>query len=239
MATAAAAIRSPSAFLALTDISRALVELGTMRFSPPTLASAPRGDGHSVLVLPGFAAGDGSTATLRRYIAQFGYTPHAWELGRNFGPRTIGDDGEHLLARVREIQESSGRKVSLIGWSLGGIMARLVAARAPDAVRQVITLGAPFAGSPKANNVWRAYEWLSGAKVDDAQTQGQLAEAGAPSPVPATAIYSRDDGFVAWQTCLDAEGAAEDNIEVHGSHCGLVVNPAVLSAVAERLARAE
>ncbi|WP_375393953.1 esterase/lipase family protein [uncultured Sphingomonas sp.] len=239
MATAAPIdeVRAPSALLALTELPRALAELGSLSLAAPLLAGAPKGDGHPVLVLPGFVASDASTAVLRRYLKQLGYDAHAWELGRNFGPRAIGREGEKLVERLRVVHERTGEKVSLVGWSLGGVMARLLARRAPDAVRQVITLGSPFAGSPKASNVWRAYQLLTGQKIDDAHTKRQLAEVAAPPPVPATAIYSREDGIVAWQNCLEPAGPESENIQVRGSHCGLGVNPAVLYAIADRLAQ--
>ena len=199
----------------------------------------PRGDGHPVLVLPGFIATDLSTQPLRRFLTGVGYDAHEWRLGRNLGPRAIGREGEKLVARLRAIHEATGQKVSLVGWSLGGIMARIVARRAPEAVRQIITLGSPFAGSPRATNVWRAYELFTGQRIDDPHTQAQLNEGAAPPPVPSTAIYSREDGVVAWQNCREQETPITDNIEVHGSHCGLGVNPTVLYAIADRLAQAE
>lgn len=231
--------RPPSALLALTELPRALVELGSLPFAAPLLATAPRGDGHPVLVLPGFVASDLSTALLRRYLRRLGHDAHAWGLGRNLGPRAIGHEGEKLIARLRAIYDASGQRVSLVGWSLGGIMARLLARRAPEAVRQVITLGSPFAGSPKASTVWRAYELLTGQRVEAAATQAQLSEILAPPPVPSTAIFSRDDGVVAWQNCREVDGVAAENIEVRGSHTGLIVNAAVLYAVADRLAQPE
>lgn len=230
-------VHAPSALLALTELPRALMELGSLPFATPMLASAPRGDGHSVLVLPGFVASDGSTAVLRAYLRRLGYDTHTWDLGRNLGPRAIGREGERLIARLRAVHAIRGEKVSLVGWSLGGIMARLLARRVPDAVRQVITLGSPFAGTPKASNVWRAYEVLTGQKIDDAHTRGQLAEVSAPPPVRSTAIYSREDGIVAWQNCLEADGPDTENIRVHGSHCGLGINATVLYAIADRLAQ--
>lgn len=239
MARPEATLPPPSALLALSELPRAMAELGSLPFAAPLLAMAPRGDGHPVLVLPGFIASDASTAVLRRYLDGLGYEAHAWELGRNLGPRAIGKEGEKLVERLRTIHELTGQKVSLVGWSLGGVMARLLARRAPDAIRQVITLGSPFAGSPKSTTVWRLYELLSGEHIDGETTRAQLAEVSAPPPVPSTAIYTREDGVVAWQICREAEGAETDNIEVHGSHCGLGVNPAVLYAVADRLAEPE
>ena len=231
-------VRPPSALLALTELPRAIAEWGSLAVSMGALvATAPRGDGHPVLVLPGFMTSDTSTRVLRRFLRTLGYDAHSWNLGRNLGPRAIGAQGEKLVERLREVHEATGQKVSLVGWSLGGVMARLLARRAPDHVRQVITLGSPFAGSPKSSNVWRLYEYMSGTAVDGQHTQGMLAEIAAPPSVPTTAIYTKGDGVVAWQTCREVESDTAENIEVHGSHCGLGVNPSVLYAVADRLAR--
>ena len=231
--------KPPSALLALTELPRALWELGTLPWTMPLLATAPGGDGHPVMVLPGFVTSDRSTAILREFLKGKGYDAHAWELGRNLGPRAIGQHGEKLIERILAVHEATGQKVSLVGWSLGGVMARLAAKRIPHAVRQVITLGSPFSGSPKASNVWRAYEVLTGQKIDADHTKAQLNEVSAPPPVPSTAIYSRADGVVAWQNCCEEIGPMSDNIEVHGSHCGLGYNASVLYAVADRLAQPE
>lgn len=232
-------IKPPSALLALTELPRALLEFGMLPMAMPALASLPRGDGHPVLVIPGFNASDKSTRILRFYLRQMGYDAHSWDLGRNRGPRTIGDEGEKLIDRVEAIHAIAGRRVSIVGWSLGGIMARVVARRVPDMVRQVITLGAPFAGSPRATRVWRMYEYLAGHQIDDARALAYLDQSAAPLPVPATAIWSRDDGIVPWANCVEPDCATSDNIEVFGSHFGLPVNAAVLYAVADRLAQAE
>ena len=239
MATAASRtpVKPPSALLAFTELPRALAELGSLPLASPLLYSAPRGDGHPVLVLPGFVTTDISTGVLRRYLDRLGYDAHAWELGRNLGPRAIGVQGERLIERLDTVHALTGKTVSLIGWSLGGVMARQVARRRPDAVRQVITLGSPFAGDPRASNVWRTYEKLTGQKIGDKGTQEQLRESAIAPPVPSTAIYSKGDGIVAWQNCVEPEAALTDNIEVFGSHCGLGVNPAVLYAIADRLAQ--
>lgn len=232
-------VSPPSLLLALTELPRAIAELSSLAPAAPLLATAPRGDGHPVMVLPGFVTSDISTTVLRRFLTQMGYDTHAWELGRNLGPKAIGWGGEKLIARLDQIHEETGKRVSLIGWSLGGVMARQLSRRLPHAVRQVISLGSPFAGTPKATNVWRAYEMLTGQKIDDKDTRDQLRESASPPPVPSTSIYTREDGVVAWQNCIEPKGAETDNIEVHGSHCGLGVNPAVLYAVADRLAQNE
>ena len=230
-------IDPPSPLLALTELPRALLELGALPLASGWLASAPRGDGHPVMVLPGFLTTDRSTAILRRYLSRLGYDVHAWELGRNLGPRAVGMEGEKLIGRLRTIHEATGQLVSLVGWSLGGVLARLVASRAPDAVRQVITLGSPFTGDPRASNVSRTYQWVTGQRFDKRHTRGQLREVAATPPVPTTAIFSKGDGVVAWQNCRDIEGPRTENIQVRGSHCGLGVNAAVLYAVADRLAQ--
>ena len=232
-------VTPPSLLLALTELPRAIAELGSLGPAAPLLAMAPRGDGHPVMVLPGFVTSDISTTVLRRFLTRQGYDTHAWELGRNLGPKAIGWSGEKLIARLDSIHKTTGKRVSLIGWSLGGVMARQLSRRLPDAVRQVISLGSPFAGTPRATNVWRAYEVLTGQKIDDEDTRHQLRESATPPPVPSTSIYTREDGVVAWQNCIEPRGAETDNIEVHGSHCGLGVNPAVLYAVADRLAQDE
>lgn len=232
-------IAPPSKLLALTELPRALAEFGSLGWFLPGLMAAPKGDGHPVLVMPGFMTTDASTGILRRYLKALGYDAHAWKLGRNLGPRAIGREGERLVARLEEIHALTGQKVSLVGWSLGGVLARLLASRRPDLVRQVITLGSPFGGDPRASNVWRTYEALTGQRIDDDHTKEQLREVSAAPPVPSTAIYSKGDGIVAWQNCREDKRDTTDNIEVRGSHCGLGVNPAVLWAVADRLAQKE
>ncbi len=236
---ASQAIKPPSSLLAATELGRAIIELGTLPLAAPMLMGAPRGDGHPVLVLPGFVTTDLSTTVLRRFLSQLGYDAHAWELGRNLGPRAIGWEGEKLIARLEAVHASTGRKVSLVGWSLGGILARQLSRRRPELVRQVISLGSPFAGDPRASNVWKAYEFLTGQRLKDPGTRAQLDESATVPPVPSTAIFSKGDGVVAWQNCIEPEADTTDNIEVNGSHCGLGVNAAVLYAVADRLALPE
>jgi len=223
----------PSRELLLLEL-RAVWELGAFFAAYPLLRLAPRGDGHPVLVLPGLAASDTSTRPLRTYLKDQGWAAHGWKLGPNHGPRPGAED--KMQARLAELFARYGKRVSLIGWSLGGIFAREMARRAPEQVRTVITLGSPFAGAPKASNAWKLYERASRQGVEDWPHRERMKT---PPPVPATAIYSRSDGIVAWQGCREREGALSENIEVEGSHCGLGHNPAVLYAVADRLAQPE
>ncbi|MFA5120386.1 esterase/lipase family protein [Zavarzinia sp.] len=226
----------PSLLLAVSEV-RALGELLQAINALPLLRLAPRGDGHPVLVLPGFLASDLSTVLLRRFLKHRGYDVHAWELGRNLGPNEFLEEG--LRDRLVEIVRRSGRKVSIVGWSLGGVYAREIAREAPQLVRQIITLGSPIAAGPKSTNAWQIFERLSGKSVDEvAETySSHLFEP--VEGVPTTAIFSKSDGIVAWRGCLEELGPQRQNIRVRGSHCGLGHNVAALFAIADRLAQRE
>ncbi len=128
--------------------------------------------------------------------------------------------------------DETGAPVTLIGVSLGGIMARFAAHRLPGMVREVVTISSPFAGDPRATNVWRAFELLTGERVDAPHVRAQSALVAEPLPVPSTAIWSRSDGLVNGMICHDAASRA---IEVRSSHVGVQVRPAVMLAVARVL----
>src|ERR1700730_4055759 len=234
-ARATGRLRPPSLALMLAEI-RGIFEFTTSLLLSPLLMLAPKGDGHPVLTLPGFLASDLSMVPMRRYLKELGYDPYAWKMGRNIGG--VSAKRAALRDRLAEIHGATGRKVSLVGWSLGGVYARDLALQAPDMVRNVVTLGSPFANDVRATNATRLYEALSGETVGD---NPELTRAIAGDlPVPATSIYSRADGVVNWHTCLLRPSDTAENIEVYlASHVGLGVNPAALWAVADRLAQAE
>jgi pimeloyl-ACP methyl ester carboxylesterase len=215
---------------------RGIFELNASLMMSPLLMRAPRGDGHPVLALPGFLASDLSMAPLRRYLKELGYDAHAWQMGRNLGG--LLKMRAALRERLAAIHAATGRKVSLVGWSLGGVYARDLALHAPDMVRYVVTLGSPFANDVRATNATKLYEALSGETVGD---DPEFLEAIAGDlPMPATSMFSRADGVVNWRTCLLRPSVTAENIEVYlASHVGLGVNPAVLWAVADRLAQRE
>jgi pimeloyl-ACP methyl ester carboxylesterase len=228
-------LRPPGLGLLLAE-ARGIFEFNASLLLSPLLMRAPRGDGHPVLALPGFLASDLSMAPMRRYLSELGYDAHAWRMGRNTGG--ISRMRAALRDRLAEIHTSSGRKVSLVGWSLGGVYARDLALQEPEMVRYVVTLGSPFANDVRATNATRLYEALSGEGVED-NSELRRAISG-DLPVPATSIYSRTDGIVNWRTCLLRPSETAENIEVHlASHVGLGVNPAALWAVADRLAQGE
>ncbi len=230
------AMKPPSKLLLLAEI-RAIGEFAFGMASLPTLAMAPKGDGHTVLVLPGFLTSDSSTEFLRTYLRGLGLNAVGWEMGRNLGG--IYRMRDLLRAKVSELFRQSGHRISVVGWSLGGVYARDLAVSLPDKIRGIVTLGSPFSGDLRANNVGKLYDRVSGEHVDEAAIEDVAALAG-DMPVPATSIYSRTDGIVSWRTSLMREAADAENIEVIGaSHLGLGFNPAVLWAVADRLSQAE
>src|SRR3954449_5671806 len=216
--------------------ARSVFELNSSLLLSPLLLRAPRGDGHPVLALPGFLASDLSMAPMRRYLKELGYDAYAWNNGRNIGG--VLRMRAALRDRLAAVHAATGRKVSVVGWSLGGIYARDLALQAPDMVRSVITLGSPFADDVRATNATRLYETLSGETVEH---NSELTRAIAGDlPVPVTSIYSRSDGIVNWRTSLLRPSDTAENIEVRlASHIGLGVNAAALWAVADRLAQAE
>ena len=226
----------PSAWLLALEL-RAFWEFGALIPSWPLLARAPKGDGHAVMVFPGLSANDASTVPLRHYLQSLGYKPWGWEQGFNFGPRAgVLDEAKDKLVRTFH---DTGRKVSLIGWSLGGVYARELAKEMPKMVRGVITLGTPFAGSHKATNAWRIYQLTSGRNIE---RESESYDLPAAPPVPTTSIYSRSDGVVAWQASIQAPSAVNphtENVEVLASHIGIGVNPSAWWAVADRLAQPE
>jgi pimeloyl-ACP methyl ester carboxylesterase len=228
-------LRPPGLFLMLAE-ARSLLEFNASLLLSPLLMRAPKGDGHPVLTLPGFLASDLSMAPMRRYLKQLGYDTYAWKMGRNLGG--IASRRNALKSLLTEIHTTTARKVSIVGWSLGGIYARDLALQSPDMVRSVITLGSPFANDVRATNATRLYEALSGETVEH---NSELTQAIAGDlPVPVTSIYSRTDGIVNWRTSLLRPSDTAENIEVHlASHIGLGVNAAALWAVADRLAQAE
>jgi len=215
---------------------RALAELAGLAVMRRALGRLPPGDGHPVLVLPGLMSSDWASVPMRHFLRDRGYAPYGWGLGTNRGPR--GTMEADLAALLHAIADRHGRKVSLVGASLGGIYARQLAKAFPALTRSVITLGSPFAGSARATRAWRLYEWVSGQRVEtcDSHMGGRLA---APPPVPTTAVYSRTDGICAWQCCVERQGPLAESVEVRGSHLGLPHNPLVFHVLADRLAQPE
>ena len=223
----------PALRLYLTEPARGLADLASLPLAAPLLAIAPRGDGHGVLVLPGLLASDMSTAPLRRFLGWLGYDVHGWDLGRNVGPTDTVIAG--LPHALEALAERTGGPVSMVGWSLGGIYAREMARHHPEQVRQVITMGSPFAHSdPRLSRAESVYQRRSHLHSRNGRvpSRDQLAQ---PIDVMSTAVYSRHDGIVPWQNCIEPETALHQNVEVRCSHLGFGVDPATLWVIADQL----
>ena len=226
------AIRIPARRAAWGELA-GLLELPRLLLRAPSLARAPRGDGSPVVVLPGFATDDAAMALLRGYLTFLGHDAHPWGLGRNDGdvPRLL----PLLVSRVAALHRSTGRLVRLVGWSLGGYLAREVSRDVPGDVDRVVTLGTPVVGGPKYTLAARAYR-RRGADMEAIEAAVDAREA-VPLTRPVSAIYSRKDGVVAWQACVDERNACVDHVEVSSTHLGMALSPDVYLLVARCLAR--
>lgn len=228
-----ALVDPPSKLAFAIELPRAAWSVMSHALYREQLRTAPRGDGRPIMTLPGLVNSDLSNTVMRRFLNRLGYNAVGWGLGRNFGVRAVGTEAELLIEKVEKLAEESGEKVTLIGVSLGGIMARIVAHRRPDLVREVITVSSPYAGPPTATNVWMAFELLTGEKIGDEGVKARGAEAAAPPTVPTTAIWSRSDGLVNGMICHDEHCRA---VEIHSSHMGVQLKPETLLVIAEILA---
>ena len=228
--------RRPHRRASATEPARAVLSIAALAAATPLLRTAPRGEGGPVLVLPGLLTSDLATLGLRALLRQQGHDAHGWGLGVNIGPTQTALDA--LSDRVAHLARRSGRPVSLVGWSLGGLFARLLASTQPADVRQVITLGTPFALTDRSQTIaLRGYE-LFGTWHAPGYALPMPPAVRGPLPVPATSIWSRSDGVVSWTASVEAPGSRSQNIAVHSSHAGLSHHPGSLWAIADRLAQA-
>ena len=220
----------PPLAAALSEPLRASGEYATSWGLMPLTRLLPAGDGHTVLVLPGFTASDASTRPLRRLLTSLGYDAHGWGLGRNMGPtETVVAELPALLQRLRE---SSGAPVSLVGWSLGGVYARFLTSRWPSSVRVVVTLGTPVHDEARtSSNASGLFNALRAIHVPG----HPMLDGGNPLERPVTAIHTRSDGIVHWRSCIVQDAPNAENLRVVGSHTGLGFNPAASYVVADRL----
>lgn len=223
----------PPAWLALTEPQRVALEVMSLATLRQLLGRLPSGDGHPVMVLPGFLGSDGYNASLRRFLRRLGYRTHGWGQGTNLGPRDQALD--RLQQRLRSLADRYGQPVSLVGHSLGGIFARELARDMPDLVRQVVSLGSPFGrGRHSGSYPARLFEALN--PTDELPVA--LDELHWSPPVPTTAVYSRGDGIVNWRTAVQSPDFCRgdsQSIRVRGSHCGMTLNPTVWYIIADRL----
>lgn len=229
--TPAAPIKAPALHL-LAREARVAAELPWFLLRSRSLRGLPRGDGQPLIIVPGFGADDLATLPLRQALRELGFDARGWGLGRNMGMRPqIKAALNEQLTRLHARQQAS---VSLIGWSLGGVFVREMARHQPDLVRHVFTLGSPINGEPDANNMMLMFRIANRGKPVNVDRAGFERRRIAP-PVPCTAIYSKTDGIVAWRCCLEEPADNTENVEVRGSHFGLVYNVDVVRVIAQRL----
>jgi pimeloyl-ACP methyl ester carboxylesterase len=212
--------------------TRGLLELPRLMLSFRELARQPRGQSQPVLLLPGYGAGDGSTAVLQTYLRLLGYRVRGWGLGRNFGD--VSDLLPRVIKRISSFARRTNQEVRLIGWSFGGYLAREAARERPDLVHRVITLGTPVIGGPKYTVVARRFHRRG---IDLAAIEAEIELRNRISlRTPVTAIYSRADAVVAWEACIDHNGNGVEHVEVRTTHVGLGFSPEVYKIIAQRLA---
>lgn len=228
-------MKPPHWSLALTEAPRVMLEVASLKLTKRLLDKLPRGDGHGVMVIPGFMGDDPFNQSLVNFLNDLGYRASGWKMGRNLGPGSFS--AEDLAVKLGRLGRAGGGKVSLIGHSLGGLYAREIARTEPDTVRQVISLGSPFGeGRDSGSNASRLYQKLNPKEQDDPEQQKQQEQLATAPPVPTTSIYTKGDGVVNWRTSIQAQSHRQtQNIEVIGSHCGLTQNPAVWYLIADRL----
>jgi pimeloyl-ACP methyl ester carboxylesterase len=234
----------PSTLTSLME-PRALLEMALLPASLPLLMKAPRGDGHPVLLLPGFMAGENSLIALKLFLQRKGYDVHTWGLGRNMGFRS--KHANALPQKIRYLHHITGRKVSLVGWSLGGVFSFYGAESSMDSVRSIITLGSPVSIDAVGNQspatvkaLYRLVGHRQGSSAHSLQPRAKAMRERRRLPIPTSCLYSLTDGVVPPQEAtIDGDPSIHENIQVPGSHVGLGFNGIVLAIVADRLAEAE
>lgn len=232
---AATMAKPPHPFWTLTE-GRAIFEFGAFGLFRKRMRNLPQGDGHPVLVLPGFMASDHSTRPMRRLFDDLGYNSYGWGLGRNV---KFNETREREMSNlVEQIYEENGEKLSIVGWSLGGVFARELAKMHPDIVRLVVSLGSPISNDRRHSAPSRLFEAINGRQTQP-EAEGRYRDLESAPPVPTTSILTKTDGVVSWRGSVQCptKGHQTENIVVPASHVGLGVNPLVMVAVADRLAQ--
>ena len=213
---------------------RVVPELVTSFLPRPFAAKLPRGRGEPVLVLPGFAADDIAIRLLTKRLKALDYRAETWGLGRNTG--NMKKLMPQLIERVQQFSATAGAPLKLVGWSLGGVMARDIAREYPALVSQVITLGSPVVGGAKYTTFGSGYQ-KKGYDLDRMAQTANDRETAKTIPVPVTALYDRRDGIVNWAACIDRHNRHVHHIEVQCSHLGMVVDHGVFVQIAKSLSK--
>lgn len=222
---------APPSALATAGEALAGLEFVRLAARTPSLRRTPRGDGAPVVLVPGFGASDTSLLPLRRFLRQRGHDARSAGFGRMTDD--VGGLARRLIELATELRRETGRSVRLVGWSIGGVVSREAARERPEVIARVVTFGSPVVGGPAATTLARRYpdERLEQIKAMIA------ARNRIPIEVPITAMWSRRDGIVAPQACIDHHSRDVEHVEVRSTHLGMGVDPDVWSVTAHRLAR--
>lgn len=224
---------APTSAAGLAEEWRTVLLPARLLARAPHLARVPRGTGGPVIDIPGWRAPEASVAPLRTYLRRLGHDAHGWGLGVNTG--TPEHDTEILAEQVATRYQQTGHKVALVGWSLGGVIARETARSVPHAVSRVITYGTPAIGGPTYTLGARAFGRAESARIREMITELDQQN---PIPVPITAIFTRRDRVVSWPACIDRTSPDVEHVEVRSTHAGMGLDPDVWQVVATRLAAA-
>lgn len=184
----------------------------------------------TVMLLPGFATHPIRMRYMARLLERAGHKVKRWGLGFNFGPTE--ENVRYLERRLIEVHERYGREVYLVGWSLGGLFAREVAKRHPERVAKVVTMGSPFSGNPRANNAWRAYQFVTGHRVDQPPIETDLC---VKPPVPTVALWSARDGIVSPRSARGRQWERDRAVALRCTHLGFTSSPDAIRAVLREL----
>lgn len=226
-------IESPPLFNVLLE-TRSVVEWVSMFGVYPFIPKHKASKNKPVLLMPPYLGNDNSTAFVRKYLRSVGFKTYKWDLGVNMiNSKSL----PKLIEKLDEIYEKHQEKVSLVGWSGGGIFAKIIANRHPEKVEQLITIGSPVWGVKNMKTpLVRSLEFLRGRKLRE-RNDKFIKELEEIPDVPVTCIYTKTDGLLPWKHCMEAETLRKDinNIEVFGSHCGMGANASVLLTVANSL----
>lgn len=206
-------------------------EILVRQFRQP-MAVAPAREPQTVMLLPGFGAHPIRMRWMARQLERAGHRTKRWGLGVNLG--ATADRFAQVEERLVSLFERERRPITLVGWSLGGVMARELAKVHPEMVAKVVTLGSPFSGSPRANNGWRAYQAIAGHRVDEPEIETVIAD---KPPVETVAIWSPRDGVVHPRSACGKPGERDRAIAVRCSHMGMVLTHQAVAAVLTELDR--
>ncbi len=226
-------IPAPPLFNVILE-TRAIAEWTSMFWLYPFIPKHKSNREKPVLLMPPYLGNDNSTSVVRKYLKSLGFKTYKWELGVNMiNSKSI----PKLIEKLDEIFDKHQEKVSLVGWSGGGIFAKIIANRYPDKVEQLITIGSPVWGVKNMKTpIIKTLEFVRGAKLRE-RNEKFIKELEEIPNVPITCVYTKTDGLIPWKNCMEAETYRDDikNVEVFGSHCGLGANATVLLTVANAL----